>query len=821
MTEINLTTTENFIDFVTSNYREKHYWELRLIGKDGKVKSNFFDNGNSVKNFISDNQDMFENFNCYIGINPRAEKTRGDDSVKVTNLLFVDLDNSEAIKDANKIYANLSNNFSLRPSLVCNSGHGVHIYWKLENVIDSKKWTELQEELILFFKRNFKEYNADEKIKNPERIMRLIGSVNIKDEPIKTSILIEDYTTYRLSEIEEVLNHYKQKEERTVKIEKPLTKELKEEQIDFLVKRLNPFWIKGHRNALTLSITGFLMKNGYGIDNIKKLIEKVCVAANDEELNSRINTVESHDKFKDLKDLSQLIGSTGLYKEFLDVLGIKDDAVAAFSEIKNIIKDRSKEKLEFLTLHMPDFDDLDRITRIHGSEYKVIKKALWYHLHSIPFRQVKIQLGDVETDCRVHIALPLPSGAGKRNFIGTIEKTSNRLNLRCAKPTSFHPEQLIGKVIRHKQRRGEEPFEQIKGWLSEPVVIFEEAIDLLRSTEPTYRESRKYVITALDPYGLNELVKKMVDTPIEEALRYMPDCVCSMFFQPYVLDEEVVLIGLLRRFIIPYVRVKEKFEVMNYEQRTVGNNDIIDYVERFSQGLNTLDIDSIVFKPESIQRLLKLHLELLKLGATYSEKGMNYTRIMDYDLQDKLIKLSAIQALSRGRTEIEVGDVELAFMDLFEFFKCTLNFVENKINGYLDYGEGWGGAVKKDVVVLRWLKEQNATSLENSNVTIDDFVNKIAEIYDIGLEGARKKYYKFKESEWIDSKQLFQGNTKVWLKIQGGQGHQGGNPLDMSSLQSGDSEYFKIVEKLRSGSFTTFTTLNKGHWKVMDKKEVK
>jgi len=806
---MNLIISNKFVDFVTSGYNEKCYWEIRNISKDGNAGSVFFDNSDELKKYLEINQDRLSSVNCFLSANPRTAKSRGDESVKFSNILMIDLDSPRAIEDYDKIYSKLYE-LGLMPSLIANSGHGIHIYWKLSETISSELWTELQKALIGFFKTNFPEYNPDGNVKNPERVMRLIGTMNVKDAPVETMILKEGNIFIEILTIENILEPFiEEKISREVRPQNAnLTKELSSEQMEKLANLVSPLWIKGHRNQMQISLTGTLMKEGFSLDSIRKLVERVCDSTNDEEKESRIRNVMHHEKFD---DLSQLLGSSGLYKEFLDILEIKEDASQLIAKIKEIASEKPKIKLEFLANHLNNFQNLEKIVNLYGQEYKVIKKALWYFLFSLPFRRVIIKLGNIEVDGRCNFAFPMPSGSGKRKLVLAIEKIARELNLDYAKPTSFHPEQLIGKVLRKKERGTGECFEQVQGWFSLPIVIFEEAIELLRSNEPLYKESRKYLITALDPYGQNELVKKMVDTPIGEALRYTPDMACTMFFQPYSLDEEIVLIGLLRRFIVPYIKVKNNFEVQNYDQRLYGvdENSIINAVNEVSNCIMKLQKENIVvsFKLEAIERLSKLHLELLKMGASHLEKCKNYTLIVDYDLQDKLVKLSAIQALSKNRTMIEAEDVEMAFMDLYEFFSCTLNFIENKIIGYLDYGEGWGGAIKRDAEILRWLKEQDATAKENTKVSISKFIGKITEVYDTSEENARKKYYKFKENGWVDSKQVFQNDTRVWLKVQGDQADQGGKPVEPSFLENIGLEYQRIVNKLLSNGYTTFTTL--------------
>ncbi|RLI81637.1 hypothetical protein DRP04_05695 [Archaeoglobales archaeon] len=153
------------------------------------------------------------------------------------------------------------------------------------------------------------------------------------------------------------------------------------------------------------------------------------------------------------------------------------------------------------------------------------------------------------------------------------------------------------------------------------------------------------------------------------------------------------------------------------------------------------------------------------MGRTATKKLANYLVLVDYTLLDKLTKFSALQAYIHGRRKVEAEDVERAFVDLFEFIVHEFDYITHKVEGFLDYGEKWAGARKEDQICLRWLYEQGATSPEASTVSIDEFIQKIAEICQLTRRGARERYRKFKERGWIDSKQISRNETRVWLSF--------------------------------------------------------
>lgn len=186
-----------FFDFLTSGYPAGIFWELRFIS-DIRTFSEYFDCGHAAAAWLEQNQADVEKFNIYIGTMPRNIADGHDDAVSMSNLYYIDLDSPKAIIDSREIYTKLSNEYNLRPSLVINSGHGLHIYWKLEEAVPIGEWRRTQEAMIRFFKDKFPQYRPDPVVKNPSRIMRVVGTMNIKSEPhTMCEIIIPDFSIHR------------------------------------------------------------------------------------------------------------------------------------------------------------------------------------------------------------------------------------------------------------------------------------------------------------------------------------------------------------------------------------------------------------------------------------------------------------------------------------------------------------------------------------------------------------------------------------------------------------------------------------------------
>jgi hypothetical protein len=132
-----------------------------------------------VEDLIRDNE---LGFNIYAGANPRPwVGATTDANIRLARTVFADFDRCANVEIVRKrIWA-----FGLPPaSLLLDSGHGVHAYWRLYFAIrDLLLWEEFQKDLIHAL-------DSDPVIHNPERIMRLPGFFNYKP-PVTVSTLIE------------------------------------------------------------------------------------------------------------------------------------------------------------------------------------------------------------------------------------------------------------------------------------------------------------------------------------------------------------------------------------------------------------------------------------------------------------------------------------------------------------------------------------------------------------------------------------------------------------------------------------------------------
>ena len=123
--------------------------------------------------------------NYYLGANPRRGRGGTANDVGLARCLFVDWDGIDAQEAKRRIES-----VGLpTPTLLANSGHGVHAYWRLANPLpDIRQWTGQQKAIIAAV-------DSDPSIHDPPRIMRWIGFPNCKDaEPCVTTIIESNAT---------------------------------------------------------------------------------------------------------------------------------------------------------------------------------------------------------------------------------------------------------------------------------------------------------------------------------------------------------------------------------------------------------------------------------------------------------------------------------------------------------------------------------------------------------------------------------------------------------------------------------------------------
>ncbi len=222
-------------------------------------------------------------------------KRHSNEDVKEFNILVLDLDykgkfEEEGLEKLAEFLAFLKDHgvdFN-----IAFSGGGFHLYVLLLSSLKPSEWRRYQERFIALG-RKFG-LPVDEKIKDPARVMRLIGTINWKyDSPRPTFWIKDGALPVSISDLEGVLPSLFV-ERRRIAYKSPKRSEgvVKEsfdptKWLDSFAK----FWREGIRHSLALGIAGTLAKNGVPVSEALELIRAVVERTEDRELEDRVRAV--------------------------------------------------------------------------------------------------------------------------------------------------------------------------------------------------------------------------------------------------------------------------------------------------------------------------------------------------------------------------------------------------------------------------------------------------------------------------------------------------------------------------------------------------
>lgn len=177
---------KQFYDMLFSNF--DNYVEVRLIDKDGKPKQKFM----TVKELMK--YKAPQDKNVYIGMFERKKKNNGKiENCTKTNVIYLDFDNTtlETIKYA------IDMKGIPTPSMIVNSGHGYHVYWKL-NKPAGHEVKPLISELA-------NKLQADSLAVDIARILRVPDTMNIKEKPVPSKLIEINDNITTLKQLESLL----------------------------------------------------------------------------------------------------------------------------------------------------------------------------------------------------------------------------------------------------------------------------------------------------------------------------------------------------------------------------------------------------------------------------------------------------------------------------------------------------------------------------------------------------------------------------------------------------------------------------------------
>lgn len=748
---------------------------IRLIGPDvpkGQKKFVAEHFVSSEDEFVTICKENSGRYNVYVGMNERKSQGTKAEDVKTFKTFYVDIDvvrekgtnSTRRQRDACVEYAAqvagwFINEGYERPLWV-ESGNGIQLYLTLPDVEVEGNHKELGLKLKSFFdllrdKFNNEDFDID-RVNDISRLARVWGTLNVKykehrmcqpqygekierreDDKLRRYILA--------TEIQEPKPQIAL--EGTVPEEDVFTKLLLLKQKDSKLAALMDGDIGDYpsRSEAEAALACKLVFYGFSDEQIDSLMKF-----------SKIGKWQSEGKGYHTRTLAYA----------------RDKASEAVSTQTSIV--RSKPKAPTVDdIQLPVMcDTLNKAVALHGHEYVPIVLAHYYSYLGHVLRPHKIVLNDIRIDTRLHVAVPIESGWGKGNYIDvTRELIKEYLHERYESPTSYHAEQLVGKVVYDtKARKGEPKYFHNKGYLDADFLVFNEARELIDNTE--YLESRKYLKESQDMIGRNQITKRGVNIPEKYTLRYCPQCTCSYYYQPMQIDADKYTDGFMGRTLHPYSPVDENTQRTSVEASLLstptGRGNLAKFGEWLAGFQNLDNPDGWIFGEDSRRVIVDRTHELVDYGLSRGGNPAAFTKLKTHRLKNALIIMSAIEAQARSKSfTVTPEHVNFAGDSLALIYKHELDFVDKFVKGNI--GVTARQVPKYIINIVGLLDTYGAYSKESSTLSVEQVKTLTHEVLypTKSAHSATHYYVKARGEGYIASEQEGQHDSRVWVTDKG------------------------------------------------------
>jgi len=335
---------------------------------------------------------------------------------------------------------------------------------------------------------------------------------------------------------------------------------------------------------------------------------------------------------------------------------------------------------------------------LKGESYNSATKMIFYCILSDQLKMNFFTADTKEIDLRIPLMLMIKAGHGKLNYEYFIRNTIEKVGKVYSEPTSFHPEQFIGKIIVKEHKKDDDEYIPVYGILASDFVVIDEGKDLLTGKTPVYQESLKYIRYALDPIGSHQLEKKQVNVPYNEQLRYYPHCGFMILTQPISnVNEELLLRGSFRRFVILIVN-------STIEERNLARRDSKLMSMKKNVHEKSWD-DWIIFNKELLKKknlkfigedndfaIIDDYIDEIMNNLKDYPEALEYANSNQYNLKFIIFKMAAIRAIVEqdgNVVKISRRHIESAIIDHKEFWDEQIKWISQQLILTSDKPIGW------------------------------------------------------------------------------------------------------------------------------------
>lgn len=192
---------------------------------DGYVQILQIDENKTIKIYNTRNEGIKEiiqeqenKTDVFITPNTMYIPDRNANNIRQFRALYVDIDNIEndQVYTGYKILELANKGVIPKPSMMVNSGRGIHLYWRIKHAPYSAIYTWQNIEDMLIYR--LKELGADSRTSDSSRILRLPNTINSKNNEKAYVMYIDDSIEYSMFDLKEnYLNKHKKQQIHKVK----------------------------------------------------------------------------------------------------------------------------------------------------------------------------------------------------------------------------------------------------------------------------------------------------------------------------------------------------------------------------------------------------------------------------------------------------------------------------------------------------------------------------------------------------------------------------------------------------------------------------
>lgn len=193
-----------FAEHLYGNDLEGYVQVLQFEDKKIKIYNTSND---GIKEVIEEKENQTD---VFITPNTMYIPKRDANNIRQFRALYVDIDNIEGgqLSVAYEVFELAEKNLIPKPSMIIDSGRGIHLYWRIKNAPYSAIYTWQNIEDMLIYR--LKHLGADSKASDSARVLRIPNTINSRNNAKSRVLYIDDSIEYSMFDIKEnYLNKYK------------------------------------------------------------------------------------------------------------------------------------------------------------------------------------------------------------------------------------------------------------------------------------------------------------------------------------------------------------------------------------------------------------------------------------------------------------------------------------------------------------------------------------------------------------------------------------------------------------------------------------